>query len=309
MIKKLFIPFLILGIFMLGIIFGLASCGSIFKTIPLIEDSDMEIYVTTVNEVSANKVLVDWRQIVAIDAVRYSQDFSKATKQSIIDLTNKFIKENREEVQEQDPVTHQTVTKTKITYTLVPLSTVLSELGFDSEQVEDVDNYMTIGLLDEGGGGTGNWKNPSGAEFVKEVANGAIESYSKYHIFPSITIAQAILESTWGKDAPGNNLFGIKAYGGWTGPYQYLSTSEYIGGIPVKVMDKFRIYSSVQDCLLDHAKFLNDNSIYRNSGVLSATNYIEQAYALQKAGYATDPAYAVKLIDIINQNNFEQYDK
>ncbi len=104
------------------------------------------------------------------------------------------------------------------------------------------------------------------------------------------------------------NYFGIKADPSWTGDYILKPTTEYVKGVPVSTTARFRSYLSVLDGFQDRVNFLIKNKRYANAGVFVATSPESQAYALQKAGYATDPAYANLLITLINQNNLKQFD-
>ncbi|MBC2399710.1 glycoside hydrolase family 73 protein [Clostridium tetanomorphum] len=147
--------------------------------------------------------------------------------------------------------------------------------------------------------------------FINGVKYGAIASQKKYKILASITIAQAILESAWGKSAlaqESKNLFGIKAIGEWRGIKKLYSTYEWYNGRKIKINDYFRVYNSYEESIEDHALFLVNNSRYRQAGLFSAKNYIGQANSLQKAGYATDPNYAKTLINLIEQYELNKYD-
>ena len=147
--------------------------------------------------------------------------------------------------------------------------------------------------------------NLSQQEFIDSIKDGAIESYKKYHVLPSLTIAQAILESGWGKSAIGNNLFGIKAGSNWTGKTQTVRTSEYGSGGYYHINDTFRDYDSIDDSIEDHAKLLTKS---RYDSVRAATNYKTACQEVQKDGYATSPTYANSLIKLIEQYNLDQWD-
>lgn len=119
-------------------------------------------------------------------------------------------------------------------------------------------------------------------------------------------LGQAALESGWGKHQPkmadgtsSNNLFGIKANSSWTGKVAEVTTTEYIGGVARKVTAKFRAYDSYEDAFKDHAKLLSQSPRYSQT-VAQADTAQGFARGLQKAGYATDPAYADKLTKVIN---------
>ncbi|MCY6355708.1 glycoside hydrolase family 73 protein [Clostridium sp. ZS2-4] len=147
--------------------------------------------------------------------------------------------------------------------------------------------------------------------FIGKILKGAIESYNTYKVLPSVTIAQAILESGWGKSLKAtkyNNLFGIKADKKWTGPKVKLSSKEYIRGKRRTVYSYWRVYNSLNDSIVDHGKFLHERPWYREAGVFKATNYVEQIKAVKKGGYCTDPEYVNKICRIINQYDLWQYD-
>ncbi|GCD11873.1 glycoside hydrolase family 73 protein [Clostridium tagluense] len=100
-------------------------------------------------------------------------------------------------------------------------------------------------------------------QIIKDLIPGALLSYNKYNILPSLTIAQAILETGWLQHVKGNNIFGIK----WTKDCGYevqeLKTHEFINGVKTPMVCKFRKYDSLEDSLLDHGKLLSF-SRYKN---------------------------------------------
>ncbi len=119
-------------------------------------------------------------------------------------------------------------------------------------------------------------------------------------------LGQAALETGWGKrvirTADGqdsHNLFGIKATGDWKGKVAEVTTTEYIGGVARKVTAKFRAYDSAEEAFKDHARLLTKSKRYEQT-VAQADTAQGYATGLQKAGYATDPAYADKLTRVIN---------
>lgn len=131
-------------------------------------------------------------------------------------------------------------------------------------------------------------------------------------LFPSVFMAQAILESGNGNSTltkKAYNFFGIKASPSWKGEIYTIKTKEYdANGKEYYVNADFRKYPHPEDSFLDRVKFLVENSRYRNNGVFAAQTPEDQARALQRAGYATDPAYADLLIKLINQNNLKSLD-
>jgi flagellar protein FlgJ len=120
-------------------------------------------------------------------------------------------------------------------------------------------------------------------------------------VSPVTLLAQAALETDWGRKMPqdaaggtSNNLFGIKAAAGSSGPAAISSTQEYSGGVAGTVKASFRSYDSTSQCFQDYVALLKSNPRY--AGALGTGGDI-QAFgsALQQGGYATDPAYASKL--------------
>lgn len=148
-------------------------------------------------------------------------------------------------------------------------------------------------------------------DFISSVKDGAIASMKAHGVLASITIAQAILESSWGNSTlarEGKNLFGIKAMGGWRGEKKSYATYEYYNGKKTLINDFFRVYNSFAESIEDHALFLVNNFRYKQHGFFNAKDYVGQANALQEAGYATAPTYAQSLINVIKQYGLDKYD-
>ena len=146
--------------------------------------------------------------------------------------------------------------------------------------------------------------------FIAQILPGAMDGL-KDGIFPSVTLAQAILESGWGKSGlaiKANNLFGIKADSSWSGEVLEMLTQEEVNGGMITTVARWRVYKDWNESVIDHNKFLLENSRYKENGVFEAPNYVEQAQALQKAGYATNSDYAEKLIQVINTYALNLYD-
>lgn len=119
----------------------------------------------------------------------------------------------------------------------------------------------------------------------------------------SFMLGQAGHETGWGKGeirhkdgSAAYNLFGIKAGKNWTGKVAEVTTTEYINGVPRKVVAKFRAYDSYEDSFRDYARLITDNPRYEKAQATARTgSAVAYAAELQKAGYATDPEYARKL--------------
>lgn len=139
--------------------------------------------------------------------------------------------------------------------------------------------------------------------FIAKIAPFAVADYQESNVLPSLTISQAILESSWGESAltkASNNLFGIKGKGGglW-------NTKEYLKGQWVTVKAEFAGYKDWGESIRAHSALLQKK---RYQEVLTAKNYLQAVQRVYVAGYATDPKYPQKLQQIIERYNLQQYD-
>lgn len=149
--------------------------------------------------------------------------------------------------------------------------------------------------------------NAKSQNFIESVAQGAINGWTKYGVLPSVTVAQAILESGWGQSAlstQAHNLFGIK--GSYNGQYVTMQTREVYNGQSYYIYDNFRKYANNSESVEDHGNFLYSNSRYAN--LLGDQSYASVARKLQSDGYATDPSYASSLIKLVEMYNLTQLD-
>lgn len=131
-------------------------------------------------------------------------------------------------------------------------------------------------------------------QFLQDVTPLAIEIGNRYGLDPKLIIAQAAQETGWGRSVAGNNYFGIKSHG--QGGGKNVVTHEYINGKRVKITDRFREYGGLRDSMEGYANFLKSNPRYAD--VFRQKGLVNQANAIAKAGYATDPNYARSLINI-----------
>ena len=149
--------------------------------------------------------------------------------------------------------------------------------------------------------------------FLSAIKQGAMDG-AKEGILPSITAAQAILESGWGSSelakAPNNNLFGIKDSEDWHGEIVTVPTQEYLNGDYITVNAAFRKYASWNDSVVDHAKFFTSTEWRKDNyrKVVNETDYRIAAQELKNAGYATDPTYPGKLIRLIEAYKLYEWD-
>ena len=143
-------------------------------------------------------------------------------------------------------------------------------------------------------------------QFIPLVAPGAQAAAKLTGVRASVSVAQAALESAWGSQAPGNNLFGIKADKSWIGSVNYQLTQEVIAGKRTTITSAFRSYPDWAASIADHAKFIRSNPRY---GLCFTCKTAEGfASGLQSAGYATDPHYAESLIALIHEHGLDKFD-
>jgi peptidoglycan hydrolase FlgJ len=143
--------------------------------------------------------------------------------------------------------------------------------------------------------------------FVDKLGNAAKTASAASGIPARFILSHAALESGWGRHEIRNtdgttshNVFGIKAGKSWTGPTVTASTTEYVDGVAQKVKAKFRAYGSYEDAMVDYTNLLKNNPRYAGT-IASSHDAAGFATGLQRAGYATDPAYAKKLVKIMQQ--------
>ncbi|CRY56974.1 flagellar rod assembly protein/muramidase FlgJ [Yersinia intermedia] len=146
----------------------------------------------------------------------------------------------------------------------------------------------------------------SSHSFISRMLAPAIKAGGQSGIPHQLIIAQAALESGWGdreiltkEGKPSHNLFGIKATSAWKGETTEITTTEYIDGVRQKVKAVFKVYPSYSEALADYTSLLSNNPRYKNISQSSSPEIA--AKVLQSGGYATDPRYANKLINIIQQ--------
>ena len=144
--------------------------------------------------------------------------------------------------------------------------------------------------------------------FINSIKEGALKGQMDYGILPSLTIAQAILESSWGRSelaVKAKNLFGIKAFSNWKEKRITLPTTEWYHGQRKIIEADFRVYDSINGSILDHNQLLASK---RYEKVRGCKDYKTGCREIYYSGYATDPQYPEKLISIIEENRLYNFD-
>ncbi|CAH0171452.1 Exo-glucosaminidase LytG [Peribacillus sp. Bi96] len=256
-----------------------------------ISTEKMKEIQNVVDKTSIGKIQVNWKDVAAIASVEYALD--TMTKQEIEKTANLFIE------------------KKKNQYRLKGVDEVIEALAYSEKQKKEVNAYLKY----LNGETSSNIENNDSVQvsFISSIKEGAIDNYKENGILPSITIAQAILESGWGKSELSvkyNNIFGIKSYN-WDGKSANISTREFH---EENIQADFRVYDTISDSLQDHAAFLTENPRYEKNGLFSSKTYTEQATALQEAGYSTieneagEKIYSELLIELIRQYQLQLID-
>ncbi len=157
------------------------------------------------------------------------------------------------------------------------------------------------------------WPPATPQAFVKEVLPYAQSAAEKIGVSPQVLIAQAALESGWGKRVPTGadgqssfNLFGIKAGPDWQGKVAIVPTVEYRDGVACREKARFRAYGSIQASFNDYARLITTQPRYRQA-LESADDAAAYLRRLQEAGYATDPRYAQKIGDVLRNSEVLAY--
>ncbi|WP_424349384.1 glycoside hydrolase family 73 protein [Latilactobacillus sp. 5-91] len=144
--------------------------------------------------------------------------------------------------------------------------------------------------------------------FFNSIKQGAVDTWKKHNFLPSVTAAQAAIESGWGTSGlttAANNLFGIK--GRYNGQYIVFPTQEWVNGHYVTINAEFRKYPNWATSVEDHGNFFTDNERYHN--LLGVKDYKQVAKLVQQDGYATDPNYAATIIRVIEQYGLQNWDQ
>jgi flagellum-specific peptidoglycan hydrolase FlgJ len=182
--------------------------------------------------------------------------------------------------------------------------TVQAPPGKNDDQVAAVVNTAPVHKLPPLG-------NTPQEQFISSIAEAAVESADRTGVPASVTIAQAILESYWGSSRlarEANNYFGIKAQtrGGSAGSI-WFDVWEVIGGRNIMQSQAFRAYNSIAESFVDHGLFFVENSRY-SAAVAARDDPRRFAREINRAGYATDPTYASKLIGLMDRYDLYRYD-
>lgn len=228
------------------------------------------------------------------DKIR-SGEYKQVQQQRAEDTQNALIRRPQKQTVQEEPAPRSFADITAEYLNLVSLEDGADYFSqFTPEQLAQVDMYGE-GTTSSAFTKPTKTVNLQGKEdFMRELYPTAVAVGKEIGVDPRIILAQAALETGWGKSAPGNNFFGIKSHGVAGG--NVLTTKEVIGGKEVTIQDSFRTFASPQDSVRGYGEFLKANPRYAE--MLSQTTLEDQVAALQDSGYATDPDYGSKVYSI-----------
>ncbi len=148
-------------------------------------------------------------------------------------------------------------------------------------------------------------------EFISSLTPFAKDIAKKLKVSPTVLLAQAALETGWGKKvstsadgSSSHNLFNIKADKRWEGPTATVDTLEFINGVAKREKHQFRSYKGFQESFEDFANFLQSSDRYSDA-LAKSENSAHFLNGLQEAGYATDPNYADKIQNVMKHKAFK----
>ena len=147
--------------------------------------------------------------------------------------------------------------------------------------------------------------------YIDQYRDLAIVEMYRSGIPASITLAQALHESNYGTSelaVSANNHFGIKCKSSWIGDTYFYKDDDYDNKGRL-IESCFRMYETDIDSYVDHSNFLMSRPNYNRLFFLDKSDYKAWAYGLKSSGYATDPQYALKLINKIEKYGLNQYDQ
>ena len=293
--KKIILSVTFIITLMVTIVFITAEYLNKSSKETILSNEEIIKYINISDDLSAGGIQLNWQEIAAVNGAIADGNF-EINGENINNIVNSFYnKDASGNVVE-----------------LKKFKAAIKALNLSSEQEEKANEYLE-GLKN-------NYihreliMDNSKLQFIDKVSEVAYDNYKSYGILPSITIAQAILESGWGESTLSskyNNLFGIKADERWSGDSIDLETKENYDDV---IIGAFRSYGDIKSSIKDHGKFLYENERYSANGLFQAKGYKEQAQALENAGYSTakdeegNLIYGDKLIRVIQENNLMLYD-
>lgn len=293
--KKISLSLVFIIVFIITMFLATFKLLNKFENNIALSKEEIKSYIDITDKLSEVGYQLNWQEVASINSALNNGNF-EINNENINNIANSFFKKDKEG-------NIIGINSFKVAIKNLDLDNEREALA--KENLEKIKgNYINEELIND--------RNKLG--FIESISAVALDNYKNYGILPSITISQAILESGWGESTLSskyNNLFGIKADSRWNGKKVEMETKENYDDV---IVGAFRAYDNVNSSIEDHGRFLYENERYGANGLFQGKTYIDQAQALEDAGYSTakdedgNLIYADKLIRVIQENNLMFYD-
>lgn len=289
------LPIVFIVTIIIALCFGIKYFYSNFIVEKHMSEDEIKYYINLSDKISEGKSQANWQEVAVVLQTLGYENIDIEDAESINKLTDIFFEQS---------ISGE--------FLVLSFDEILKKIKINQndekhakKQLEKIKNNALF---------NGLYSNENMISFINSLEDAAISNYEDYGILPSITMAQAILESGWGKSELAkdyNNLFGIKADSRWDGTIATIVTTENYDDV---IEANFRKYDNIGESIEDYGKFLKENSRYEESGFFEGKNYKSQAQALETAGYSTaknengELIYGDKLINVIQKYNLMLWD-
>lgn len=289
------LPIIFIITVIIALLYGIKLFYSTFIVEKHMSEDDIKYYIDLSDKISEGKAQVNWQEVAVVLDTLEKEDIDLEDDESINKLTDIFFEES-----------------TSGQFIVLAFDEILEKIKLKNDDIKKAENELE--RIKKNALFEGLYSDKEKISFINSIKVEAEENYEDYGILPSITMAQAILESGWGKSELAqnhNNLFGIKADSRWNGAVATIATKENYND---SIEANFRKYNSIDDSIDDHGKFLYENSRYKENGLFEGKNYKSQAQALENAGYSTakdedgELIYGDKLMGVIQNYNLMLWD-
>lgn len=289
------LPIVFIITVIIALCFGIKYFYSNFIVEKHMSEDEIKYYINLSDKISEGKSQANWQEVAVVLEILDYKDIDLDDDESINKLTDIFFEQS---------ISGE--------FLVLSFDEILKKIKLNKNDEErakkELERIKNKALFD------GLYSDENMISFIDSLENAAVNNYKDYGILPSVTMAQAILESGWGKSELAkdyNNLFGIKADSRWDGAIATIVTTENYDDV---IEANFRSYDNIGESIEDYGKFLKENSRYEESGFFEGKNYKSQAQALENAGYSTaknesgELIYGDKLINVIQKYNLMLWD-
>lgn len=295
--KKLYklLPIVFIITVIIVLCFGIKYFYSNFIVEKHMSEDSIKYYINLSDKLSESRSQANWQEVAVILQTLGYEDIDLEDTESINKLTDLFFEQS---------ISGE--------FLVLSFDEILKKVKLNKNDKEsakkELEKIKNNALFN------GLYSDQTKIAFINSLEDQAINNYKEYGILPSITMAQAVLESGWGQSelaTEHNNFFGIKADSRWNGEIATIVTKENYDDVKEA---NFRKYKSKEESIKDYGEFLYENSRYRESGFFEGKDYKSQAQALENAGYSTakngsgELIYGDKLVGVIQNYNLMLWD-